>query len=607
MSILISAHQIRKAYGARPLFDALTFAVESGERIGLIGPNGAGKSTLLKILASQIQTDEGTLSIQRGLRVSYLEQTPTFKAGATIFESVLEGTLDPTDWECLASAREAISKLSLESAGIDADMPVAQLSGGLKKRVALARELARQPDLLLLDEPTNHLDVESILWLEDLIDESSFATITITHDRLFLQNVSKRIIELDRRNMGGLLSVTGDYAQYLEVKNMMLATQERQETTMSNTLRREVEWLRQGAKARTTKQQARIQRAEVLKNDVAELAYRNQTRTARLDFQTAERNPKKLIEAKDISKSYDGRILFKHFSCLFKPGTRIGLFGPNGCGKSTLIRILLDQETPDSGTLTRSDNLQVAYFEQSRDTLDPKKTLSKTLCPSGDFVDFRGGRTHIKSYLDRFLFSPGQMEMPVGKLSGGEQSRVLIAQLMLKPANLLVLDEPTNDLDIATLQVLENVLTDFTGSLLLVSHDRFFVDRVCNKILAFPPRGSQTGEIVPFADLLQWKAWHEEQLRAGGKTAAQLATRPAGQAEGSKKKRLGFKEQRELDGMETTIHTLEAELAQVTEQSGLPEYSSNSVKLNELTGKMASLQSRIDDLYVRWGQLEAMK
>ena len=298
---------------------------------------------------------------------------------------------------------------------------IAELSGGWKKRVALARELVRGPDLLLLDEPTNHLDVESILWLEELIQNAPFAVLTITHDRLFLQRIADRIIELDRRNPGGLLSVKGDYTTYLDIKDQLLSSQERREVILKNTLRRETEWLRRGAKARTTKQQARIHRAGDLKNEVEELGYRNQSRSVRIDFQSTEKNPKKLLEAKAIAKSMGGRSLFQRVDLMLTPGKRLGLLGPNGCGKSTLIRVLLGSETPDAGEVFRSDQLSVAYFEQARDSLDPQQTLAKTLCPKGDHVDYRGGRVHIRSYLDRFLFDPGQSEMAVGKLSGGEQ------------------------------------------------------------------------------------------------------------------------------------------------------------------------------------------
>jgi ATP-binding cassette subfamily F protein uup len=596
MSILLSAHRIRKAFAARPLFDELTFSIESGERIGLIGPNGAGKSTLLRILAGHASVDEGTLSFQRGLKVGYLEQTPVFETGATILSAIEPEFAN--DWEAGAKAHEMISKLSLG----DPETIVDSLSGGWKKRVAIARELVKSPDLFLLDEPTNHLDVESILWLEEFISRASFATLTITHDRLFLQRIANRILELDRRNPGGLLSINGDYATYLETKEGLLASQERREQVLKNTLRRETEWLRRGAKARTTKQQARIKAAGELKKDVEEVEYRNQSRTARIEFGSTERNPKKLIEIKGVSKAYGQRVLFEDFDLLITPKSRIGLLGQNGCGKSSLIRVLLKNEEPDRGTVFHSDQLQVAYFEQARESLDPAMSISKTLCPKGDYVDFRGGRVHIRSYLDRFLFDPGQIDMAIGKLSGGEQSRLLLAKLMLKDANLLVLDEPTNDLDLATLNVLEECLTDFDGAVLLVTHDRYFLDQVATQIVAFPPPGIKSRKLVSFQGLSQWETWHAEQEAEAAKPAARNE-KSASSAPG-KKRKLSYNEQREYDSMEKNIHEAEARLAVLTEESARPENLSNAPKLAELSAEMGELQTKIDRLYARWSELE---
>jgi ATP-binding cassette subfamily F protein uup len=598
VSILISAHNLKKTFGARPLFEGLTFAIESGERIGLIGPNGAGKSTLLKILASQTEPDEGTLSKARGLRVSCLDQVPTFEPNATVESTILAATSDPHAWESIADASEVMSKLSL-----DGETPVATLSGGWKKRVALARELVRKPDLLLLDEPTNHLDVESIVWLEEMIANARFAVLTVTHDRLFLQKTANRILELDRRNAGGLLSVQGDYTAYLEVKDQMMAAQERREIILKNTLRRETEWLRRGAKARTTKQQARIQRAGELKDEVGELSYRNQTRTARIDFQSTERSPKRLIDAQGISKSYGDRKIIPPIDVLITPGTRIGLLGVNGCGKSTLLRLLLGLEESDTGTINRSDQLTVAYFEQNRETLDPEMTLSETLCPRGDYVEYRNSRVHIRSYLDRFLFRPEQMDMPVGKLSGGEQSRILIAKLMLQPANVLVLDEPTNDLDMATLAVLEDCLTEFNGAVLLVSHDRYFLDQVSTHILAF-----HKGEIARFSGLEQWEDWladHEAREKAAAQKDKAKAAQSAALAAAPKQKRkLSFNEQRELDSMEENIHKAEDELKKWTAESTNPANMTNAKKLSEIAQAMSELETRIQKLYSRWAELE---
>lgn len=598
--ILVSAHELGKAFGARPLFEGLTFSIESGENIGLIGPNGAGKSTLLRILAGRTSADRGKLSLQRGLRVGYLEQEPSFAPGATVLSSVLEGTADPHDWECVSFALEQLSRLSLD----EPDALVETLSGGWKKRVALARELVRKPDLLLLDEPTNHLDVEGILWLEALIQAAPYAVMTITHDRLFLQRISSRILELDRRHPGGILSVSGDYAHYLETRAQLVTAQERREVILRNTLRRETEWLRQGAKARTTKQQARIQRAGELRDEVEELAVRNQSRNARLDFQATDRNPRKLIEARGISRTIGQRVLFRDLDLLLTPGKRVGLLGPNGCGKSTLIRVLLKSLEPDAGTVFHSEQLSAAYFEQARDSLDPAQSVLKTLCPAGDFVDYRGGRLHIRSYLDRFLFDPAQAEMAVGRLSGGEQSRLLLARLMLSPANLLVLDEPTNDLDLATLGVLEECLSDFPGAVLLVTHDRYFLAQVTNQILAFPLDPDEKGTLVSFASLSQWEPWHEDQRERLRIASRAKSPAPPSSTPPLRKRRLGYNEQRELDSMEKNIQEAEARLQALTRESSLPENSCNAIRLSELSREMSELQARIDHLYSRWSELE---
>ncbi|MEW6055255.1 MAG: ABC-F family ATP-binding cassette domain-containing protein [Bdellovibrionota bacterium] len=625
MATLISAHKLRKTFSERPLFDEITFTIEGGERIGLIGPNGAGKSTLLKILAGLLAPDSGTLSFGRGLKVSYLAQVPAFSEEATVLSTVLEGTGKESDfehdWERIVLAEEYISKLSLNQNGIDSETRVETLSGGWKKRVALARELARRPDLLLLDEPTNHLDVESILWLEDFMARANFATLTVSHDRLFLQRIANRILELDRRNAGGLLSVDGDYTTYLELKDQLMQAQERREIILKNTLRRETEWLRRGAKARTTKQQARITRAGELKEEVSELNARNQFRTAKIEFASVGRSPKRLIEATGVGKSYGGRKLFQNVDLSIGPGTRVALLGSNGCGKSTLIRVLLGKETADAGSVVPSDRVSVAYFEQNRETLDGQQTLSQTLCPRGDHVEFRGSRVHIRSYLDRFLFTSPQMDMPVGKLSGGEQSRLLIAKLMLQPANVLVLDEPTNDLDMATLSILEECLTEFDGAVLLVTHDRYFLDQVATQILAFPEDGS--GKLVSFASLEQWEAWHADRPRvsAGQKTStnkvelkqpeartavvSSLSVSPSvGEQIAQKKRKLSYKDQRELDSMENTIHRAEEELARLAAESELPENAANAKRLGELSTAMAKAQSEIERLYARWSELE---
>ncbi len=597
MAILVNAHLLSKSFTAHTLFDGISFSIESGQRIGLIGPNGAGKSTLLKILAGRMSLDDGKLSVQRGLRVGLLEQVPQFSEGASVHSSVMEGSREPHDWQEMARAEMLMSKLSLSD---NPETSIEQLSGGWKKRVALARELMREPDLLLLDEPTNHLDVESIIWLEEFLAEEAFATVVITHDRLFLQRVSTQILELDRRHKDGIVRVNGDYATYLELRAHLLTAQEQQETKLRNTLRRETEWLRRGAQARQTKQSARIQKHEELTNAVGELNERNQNAKVRLDFQSAEKSPKRLIEAKGIEKSYEGRIVVPPMDLLITPKSRIGLLGANGCGKSTLIRLLVGTEQPDKGSVYHAEQLQIAYFEQNRESLDGNLSVLNTVCPLGDYVDFGETKVHVKSYLTRFLFSYEQMDMPVRKLSGGEQSRLLIARLMLKRANVLILDEPTNDLDLATLDILQEVLQEFNGAVLLVTHDRYFLDQTTNQILAFAPTAAGSKIVERFADLSQWERW---QAGRPSLTAKVKSEAPVGKK--TVRKKLGFNEQRELDGMEKKIGALEARLAELTGESQSPDVVSNSARLRALTAEMAEVQGQIDRWYARWAELEA--
>ncbi len=594
--ILIGAQELSKAFTSQPLFEDLTFSIESGERIGLIGPNGAGKSTLLRILAGHMSPDSGRLSIQKGLRVGLLEQIPQFTKDAHIQSTVLEGTKDPHDWEEMARAQEFIAKLDLSR--FDPEMPVEKLSGGWKKRVALARELVRQPDLLLLDEPTNHLDVESIIWLEELLAQSQFATLTITHDRLFLQRISNRIIELDRRHATGLLSVKGDYASFLDIRNEVVAAQELKETKLRNTLRRETEWLRRGAQARQTKQQARIKSALELEEEVKNLTDRNRVSTVRLDFQATDKQPKKLVEGKGISKTYGNEVIIPMLDLLVTPKSRIGLMGPNGCGKSTLIKLLTKTVDPDTGTVYHAERLKISYFEQNRESLNPNLTVFKTVCPHGDHVDYAGQNVHVKSYLARFLFTYEQMDSAVRKLSGGEQSRLLLAQLMLKEANLLVLDEPTNDLDMATLDVLAEVLQEFNGAVILVTHDRYFLDQITNKILAFGHNAKGEKIIETMVGLSQWEVWHDNQVAAAAREKKEAQRT---EASGNKKKKLTYKDQRELDAMEENIQKAEGEMTALVTES--EKNASNSKRIFELSKEISALQTRIDRLYERWSEL----
>jgi ABC transport system ATP-binding/permease protein len=611
MAILVTARNLSKSFGSRPLFEGVSFTLAEGERVGLIGPNGAGKTTLLRILAGADTPDAGELSPRRGLGVGHLEQVPAFAPGRTVREIVLEpaaGLTDPElQWRKGRRADELISRLGLAGPEAGADVPVDRLSGGWRKRVALARELLREPDLLLLDEPTNHLDVDSILWLEDLLAKARFATVTITHDRLFLQRIANRILELDRRNEGGLLSVDADYATFVERKADLMAAQEQRETSLRNTLRRETEWLRQGAPARTTKQQARIQRAGLLAGEVDELVERNVVRNATIDFAGTGRNPRRLIEARAIAKSYGDKRIFRDLDLFLGPGSRVGLIGPNGCGKSTLLRVLVGQEAPDQGAILRADGLEVSFFEQHREALDPAVTVVDTLCPGGDHVTFRGSRVHVSGYLARFLFRVEHHKLLVGQLSGGEQSRLALACLMLRPANVLVLDEPTNDLDLATLEVLEESLAGFDGAVLLVTHDRYFLDRVTTKLLAFPTAPGEAGKVTPLVGLAQWEAWHREQAVATSNVTVKPKPAAGTTTASSLRRKLSYKDQRDFDTIEARISEAEARMVELQAEQGSPEVASHAARLLELEHEIAAAKAEVDALYHRWSELEALQ
>jgi ATP-binding cassette subfamily F protein uup len=613
VAILLSALDLGHTFGARPLFEGVSFTLAEGDRVGLIGPNGAGKSTLLRILAGELGPDRGQVATRSGLRVAHLPQVPAFAPGATVREAVRAG-LEPgaaDGWEGDARVDGLCAKLDLTGPAAGIDAPVERLSGGWQKRVALARALVGEPELVLLDEPTNHLDVESIDWLEKFLASARFATVTVTHDRLFLQRIASRILELDRRNAGGLLDVAGDYATYIERKAELMAAQERREDSLRNTLRRETEWLRRGPAARTTKQEARIQRAGALADEVAELGTRNKQRSVDLDFQATGRKTRRLIEARGVGVRYGDRTVFDGIDILIAPGTRLGLLGPNGCGKSTLLRVLTGEQAPTTGEVKRADGLEIAFFQQDRAALDPQLSLADTVCPDGDFVSFRGARVHRHGYLERFLFRSEQMSQPVGRLSGGEQSRLLIAQLMLRPATILVLDEPTNDLDMATLGVLENTLTTFDGAVLLVTHDRYFLDQVATQILAFNPTlptPEGQGRVTSFSGLAQWEEWHRAQTRAArpsSSSSSSSSSSPSSSAPLPRKK-LSFKDQREWDQMESRISDSESKLAALEEESQRPDVVTNAARLVELHAQMDAARADVDRLYARWAELEAL-
>ncbi len=605
--ILINAHKLEKSFSSKTLFHSISFGLDEGERIGLLGPNGAGKSTLLKILAGMADLDSGQISKKKGLRLGYLEQTPTFQQSESVLSAMISKCNDPDD--SYARAYEMMGVMDFYRFGDS--FPAHKLSGGWQKRLALARELMSEPELLLLDEPTNHLDVASILWLEDYLCNLPTALLIVTHDRLFLQRVVTRIMDLDPRNPNELLNVPGDYLKYLEIKEQELHAQARHEKVLRNTLRRETEWLRRGAKARQTKQKARMEAAHELAANVSDLAAKNRHQKVGLDFGELDKTPKKLIEATGIAKSYNGETLFTELDMLVTPKTRLAILGHNGCGKSTLIRTILGYEKPDAGRVkvgatesSVASDVKISYFEQNRETLNPTQSVFKNICPQGDFVTYRGQHIHARSYLDRFLFSGTKVDLPVAKLSGGEQARLRLAQLMLKDAQVLVLDEPTNDLDSDTLEVLENALTEFNGAVIIVTHDRYFMDAVSRQILAFPPEGCSDRKLQLFSSYLQWEEWYENFKSQPKKSGVEKQKAKTPEPQTANSMRLSSKEKSELDKIESFIQNLESELQTLTTQSLNSDLVKDHQKMAKLHTEMAKLQETIDAKYKRWEELE---
>jgi ATP-binding cassette subfamily F protein uup len=597
MGVLLSGSALTKSFGARPLFENLSLSLSDGDRTGLIGPNGSGKTTLLEILAGKEAPDSGTRALRKQTRLAYVPQDSLFAGGDTVV-SVLTAALAglPLDDE----EKSARIELMLGRAEFtDRATPAASLSGGWKKRLSIAAALTAAPDVLLLDEPTNHLDLEGILWLESAI-ETAGACLVVTHDRYFLERVATNMLEVNRLYPGSAFQVKGNYSEFLEKREDFLEAQKKQTDALATKVRREIEWLRRGPKARTGKSRARIDSAGRLINEFSAATERARTGTAKIDFTASDRKTKRLIEADGIGKMLGGRRLFQDLSLVLSPGVRIGLVGANGSGKTTLLKLLAGSLEPDEGEIRRADRLAIVSFAQDRGAhLDPDLSLRRALCPEGDMVIYRDRTIHVAGWAKRFLFSDQQLDMPVAKLSGGERARVMIARLMLATADVLLLDEPTNDLDIPTLEVLEDSLLDFPGAIVLVSHDRYLLDRVSTVVIGLGggPHGSDTGV---FADYSQWEAFRGEQLSE--KPAPKLP-RPPPPADEPKRK-LSYLQQREWDAMEAKI--LEAEHHLAACQGELQASASDPNRVTEAYDKMQSAQHRVEELYARWAELEGL-
>jgi ATP-binding cassette subfamily F protein uup len=601
--LLLSCEDLTKGWGGAPLFSGISFGISAGEHVGLIGPNGSGKTTFLRLLAGLDQPDRGTRALRRGVRIGYVPQDPSFPPDQSALEVVDQALAADGLGE---DERPGRWKTALGRAGFaDPAVPVASLSGGWKKRLAIAREVARRPDLLLLDEPTNHLDVEGILWLEELIAGERAAFVAVSHDRWFLENVAARLVELNRVFPGGTFAAPGPYHEFLARRDELLANEEEYRVSLANRVRREIEWLARGAKARTTKSQARIQSAGRLKSELESAGARAATREVGLALGGETRQARRLLVAEGVVKSRGGRRVIDGVDLVLGPGMRLGVLGPNGAGKSTLLALLDGTLAPDAGRIERLAGLRTVHFEQDRASLDRDATLRKALAPEGDSVLYNGQPVHVISWARRFLFRPDQLELRVRALSGGEQARVLLARMMLEPASLLLLDEPTNDLDIPTLEVLEESLVEFPGAIVLVTHDRYLLERVATTILAL----DGSGRAERFADYAQWEAARKTTaaLTSTAATAPRSASAAAAATATPPARRLTWLETREWEGIEAQVeaadHAVEAARAALED----PAVAADPVALAERWQQLEAARADAERRWARWAELQSKR
>lgn len=632
---LLTIENASLAFGHFALLDRASWVIEPGVHIGLIGRNGAGKSSLLKVLAGDIPPDDGVVWRQPGIKLGYVPQEPVLDAEHTVYEAVAQGlgevsqllldyhevthkmgepdadfdalmaqmqtlqtALEAHDgWNLQARVETVLTKLNLPE-----DVLIGTLSGGLKKRVALARALVAEPDLLLLDEPTNHLDLTSIEWLEELIRNYAGSVVVITHDRRFLDNISQQIIELDR---GKLRSFEGNYSDYQRLKAEQLAIEAVEQAKFDKFLAQEEVWIRKGIQARRTRNEGRVRRLEQLR--ITRSERRNHLGQVSLNVDSGEKSGKRVAELEHVSKSYGGRMLIKDFSGVIQRGDKVGLIGPNGIGKTTLIKLILGEIEPDSGQVKLGTKLSVAYFDQFRTQLDDEATVAYTISQGGDYVEIGGERKHVISYLEDFLFAPERSRSPVKSLSGGERNRLLLARLFTRPANILVLDEPTNDLDIDTLELLEELLQDYPGTVLLVSHDRTFLDNVVTQVIAFEGDGVLREYAGGYEDWLTQRP--KGKVNAANTTAIPRKTEPAkpeSAQSGSGKVKLSWKENQELSALPDRIQALETEQASISEQlADVNLYTNNPEQITDLQKRFEAIDAELVDALGRWETLEA--
>ncbi|MDD5266619.1 MAG: ATP-binding cassette domain-containing protein [Methylococcales bacterium] len=628
---LLRLTNISIAYGTHALLKNADFQLDAGERVGLLGRNGEGKSTLMKIIAGNVLPDHGDIWRQPELRLAWLEQSPDLPEEATIYDAVAGGLGELGEWITRYHALtlsmdydddKALNELgdlqhqleahngwhfqqrvetTLTKLDLPGELKISGLSGGWKRRVALARALVIEPEVLLLDEPTNHLDFESITWLEEQLLNFQGAVLFVTHDRAFLQKLATRIVDLDR---GNLVSWAGNYDDYLTRKAAALEDEANQNAEFDKKLADEEVWIRQGVKARRTRNEGRVRALEKLRNERAQR--RLQQGTARLALEKGDASGKKVIEVDDICFGYGDRQIINHFSTLIQRGDKIGLIGANGAGKSTLLKLLLKQLEPAIGTVEQGTKLEIAYFDQLRDQLDPNTTVADTVADGNDFVEIAGNKRHVMSYLGDFLFAPTRARSPVKSLSGGEKNRLLLARLFTKPANLIVMDEPTNDLDLETLELLEEKLVNYDGTLLLVSHDRAFLDNVVTSVFVLDGSGNVDEFVGGYTD---WMGYVTQAKQDKPTVALKKKEDVVGQEKpaAAKKKKLSFKDQQELNKLPEMIDELEAKQVELTQQiSSSAFYKKDPLAIAKTLDELKAIQAKLEQVYARWNELEAL-
>jgi len=594
-SLLISTHFTSKSYGAQPLFTDISLQVFDHERLGLIGPNGAGKSTFLKILADMEPADSGDISRKRNIHMIYLPQDDVLGPEKTIEETLFHAIPKELEaWQVSKRRQEIMSLIGVDNT----KQKVKTLSGGWRKRLAIGQALFQKPELLLMDEPTNHLDLEGILWLEKLLKDAPFAFVLVSHDRFFLENTTNRIVELNQGYPEGFFKVEGNYSAFVEKREKYIHELAKLETVLSNKVRREIEWLRRGPKARTTKARYRIDKAYQLQEDLETVKGRNaQKRSVDIAFDTTHRKTKKLLDAQNLRKTLGGKLLFGNLSLKLTPGIRIGVMGKNGTGKSTLIQILNGNLAPDAGSVKVAEGLQVLTFDQKRELSEGSQSLRQALSPEGDTVIYQGRALHVTAWAKRFLFQKDQLDMPVSGLSGGEKARVLIADLMLQPADILLLDEPANDLDIPTLEVLEESLEEFPGAIVLITHDRFLMERLCDLLLYLDGDGGAEY----FADYDQWLQYKKDRLPATSQSGETSQSPP-----NKKPRKLAYEERKELNRIEKQIEKAEGIADNLQRQLHDPGIMCDADRLARRYAEHQEAQKKVEQLYERWEELEAL-